>query len=276
MKKNWCYFNGKITTIDKIKISPYDIGLLRGYGVFDVMVAFNQNPFILEAHYKRLQNSAKELKLKVPISQKDYRKIIEKLIQKNGYKDSTIRTILTGGKSPDAFSIGNPTFFILIEKFHHYPEAIYQKGAKVITLEFERYRPKAKITNYVEAIRNQDIKKKQKALEIVFVKEGKVLEASTSNIFLCNNRTLITTKERILLGTTRNLVIELAEKNGFKVEQREIKEAELLKSQEVFLTATNKNIVPIVNVDGKKIGNGKVGEKTQELMNILAQFIKNY
>lgn len=276
MKKSWCYFGGKITTLDKVKISPYDIGLLRGYGVFDVMAAFNRKPFILEAHYKRLVNSAKKLKLKLPVSQKEYREIIEKLILKNGHKDSTIRTIFTGGISSDAFSIGSPTFFILVEKFLYLPNAIYEKGAKVITHEFERYCPEAKITNYVEAIRHQDVKKKKGALEIVFVKEGKVLEASTSNIFFCNGKKLVTTKEKILLGTTRNLVIELAKKNGFSVEEREFSLEELFEAEEVFLTATNKNIVPIVKVDDKKIGQGKVGEKTQELMKILTEYIKKY
>lgn len=276
-KKNWCYFQGKITTKDKIKISPYDIGLLRGFGVFDVMAAFNQKPFLLEAHFKRLLNSAKELEMKVPVSFAQYKKIIEKLIKKNGYKDSTVRTILTGGSSSDAFSYeGKPTFFILIERFKKYPAKFYQDGVSVVLHEFERNNPKAKITNYVEAIKNQKKKQKNKALEIVFVENGKVLEASTSNIFFVLGGKIVTSKNNILLGTTRNIIVSLAKKNGLAVEEREIKIGEIKKAQEAFLSATNKNIIPVVKIDGKKVGDGKVGEKTKQMMEILNDFIKDY
>jgi len=271
--ERYCYFNGKITTNDKVKINPYDIGMLRGYGVFDVMAAFGEKPFLVREHYKRLQNSAKELKLKVPFSQKDYEKILIKLIKLNGFKNSTTRTIITGGISADAFSIGKPTVYILVEKFHDYPKENYQKGAKLVSLEHERFCPHAKITNYVEAIRNQELKKKNKALEILFVKNGKVLEASTSNIFIVKNKKIITTKEKILLGITRNLILKLAKKE-FKLEEREISYQEVIKADEVFLTATNKHIVPIVKIDQHKIGNGKPGVITGEVNKLYEEFRK--
>jgi branched-chain amino acid aminotransferase len=271
--KQACYFNGRITTINKINISPYDIGMLRGYGVFDVMAAFNSKPFLLKEHFKRLQNSARELKLKVPFSQNEYEKILDKLIKLNGFKEATIRTIITGGISADAFSIGKLTAYILVEKFHDYPREIYQKGAKLISLEHERFCPHAKITNYVEAIRNQELKKKNKALEILFVKNGKVLEASTSNIFIVKNGKIITTKEKILLGITRNLVIKLAKKE-FELEERELSYHEVIKADEVFLTATNKHIVPIVKIDQHKIGNGKPGVVTSEVNKLYEEFRK--
>ena len=271
--KRYCYFNGKITTIDKISISPYDIGMLRGYGVFDVMAVFGKCPFLVKEHYKRLQNSAKELKLKVPFSLDDYERILKKLVVLNGFKNSTTRTIITGGISADAFSIGKPTVYILVEKFHDYPKEIYQKGAKLVSLEHERFCPHAKITNYVEAIRNQELKNKNKALEILFVKNGKVLEASTSNIFIVKKGKIITTKEKILLGITRNLVIKLA-KNKFKLEEREISYQEVIKADEVFLTATNKHIVPIIKIDQHKIGDGKPGKITKEIDNLYEDFRK--
>lgn len=273
--KRYCYFNGKITELNKVKISPYDIGVLRGYGVFDVMRTVNGKPFLIDKHWARFQNSAKYLKLSVPLNFEEYKKVLNKLLKLNKFPQAIIRTILTGGMSADAFSIGQPTFYILIEKYHAYPKEFYKKGVKVITLEFERTLPKAKVTNYVEAIRNQDAKNKRKALEILYIKDGKVLEFSTSNIFLFIDNVLVTPKEKVLFGTTRNLVAELAKKK-FKIKEREVQQKELQKAQEIFLTAGNKEIIPVVQIDNWKVRNGKVGERTKALMQILENFMKNY
>lgn len=275
------YFNGKIVDLKKAMINPYDLGILRGYGVFDVMRTINGKPFLLEKHYKRLKNSAEKLKLEVPFSEKDFRKIVEKLIQLNNFlnKDATIRTVLTGGVSPSAFLIQKPTCYILIERFAALPKEIFKKGAKVITIEYERYLPEAKITNYLEPIRHQAVKEKNGALEIIYVKNGKALEASTSNLFIIKNKSknkkIITPKNNILKGITRGLVINLASEK-FHVEERELLEKELRNADEVFLTATNKDIVPVVNIDGKKIGNGKPGEITKNLIAMFDEFLKTY
>ncbi|MFZ5982126.1 MAG: aminotransferase class IV [Patescibacteria group bacterium] len=274
--KRHCYFNGKITTLDKIKIDPYDIGVLRGYGVFDVSCALGEKVFLFKEHYARLKNSARELRMKLPWSEKEFGEILTKLLKLNGFNRSTIRTILTGGISSDAFSFcGKPTCYILIEKFQYLPKDIYEKGAKLMTHEFERTIPRAKVANYIEAVRNQDRKKKSKALEILFVKDGKVLEASTSNVFMVKNGKVITPKDNILLGTTRNLIVKLAKKK-YPVEEREISFSEFKKADEVFLTATNKFVVPIVQVDSWKVGNGKIGQITKNMMQIFAEFEKRY
>jgi branched-subunit amino acid aminotransferase/4-amino-4-deoxychorismate lyase len=276
--RKYCYFEGKIIPLEKAKISPYDLGILRGYCVFDVMCTQNGKPFLLSKHWKRFQNSAKELMLKIPVNQKKYEKIVEKLIKLNGFEKSTVRTVLSGGLSSDGFSLenGNETFYILVEKFKKLPEECFQKGAKLITLEFFRNFPKAKIANYIAAIKNQNKKKKSKALEIIYTSQGKVLEASTSNFFIVKNGIIATPKEKILLGITRNLVVNLARKNKFKVEERDISMKDFLAADEIFLAATNKDIVPIVNVDGGKIGNGKVGKVTKRLMDIFESFVKKY
>lgn len=271
-----CYFNGKICDLKDVKIGPYDIGLLRGYGVFDVMRAANGKPFLLEEHWKRLVNSAKELNLKIPANKKEFEDIIKKLLKLNGFKQSTIRTVLTGGESCDTFTpCGKENFFILVEKFQSLPAEVFVSGAWVMTLEFERHLPIAKITNYVEAIRNHRRKMKNKCLEIIYVKNGQALEASSSNFFIFKKGILITPKNKILFGTTRNLVIKLA-KEKFKVEERNVSEKELRGADEVFLTATNKDVVPVVKIDGKKAGNGKVGKNTKIIMELFREYYKKY
>lgn len=276
-KKRYCYFNGKTMALDKVKINPYDLGFLRGYGIFDVMRTQNGKLFLFEEHWKRLQNSAKELNLKIPIIKKESQEIIKRLLKLNRFKESVIRTVLTGGTSKDGFTFENKeTFCILIEKLHSFPREYFMKGVNVITLEYLRDIPEAKITNYIATIKNQKEKNRKKALEIIYTSRGKALEASTSNFFIIKNGKLITPKKNILFGITRKLIIKLAKENGFKVQEREIKISELFSADEIFLTSSNKDIVPIVKVDGKKIGNGKVGKITKDLMKIFWNFVENY
>lgn len=273
---NYCYFNGKITTLDKAKISPYDLGMLRGYGVFDVMRTQNGKPFLLDEHWARLENSAKELKLKIPVTKNKFIKILEKLLKLNGFKVSGIRTVLTGGMADDGFTpCGRETFYILIEKFQALPKTCYTQGVGVMTLSYKRNIPWVKVTNYVEAIRHIDLRKKCGALEITYVKNGRLLENSMSNIFLFKGDVLLTPKEGVLLGTTRNLVVKLAKKK-FKVKLKKISEKEFKGASEIFLTGANKDIVPVVKVDGRKVGNGKVGKNTKVLMQVFREFAKAY
>ncbi len=276
--KTRCYWNGRITTLDKIKIDPYDLGLLRGYGVFDVMCTQNGKAFLINEHWRRLQNSAKTLNLKIPVSGKKYAETVKKLLALNKFPKANIRTVLTGGISSNAFRYepGRETFFILIEKFRSLPEKIYSEGAGAVTLEYQRDLPEAKITNYVEAIEHQKMKDKKGALEIIFVKNGKALEASTSNIFIVKNRKVVTPRRGILIGMTRNLTLWLAKKNGFKTEERDISEKEFRGADELFLTATNKDIVPIVKVNGKKAGMGRPGPVTKALMKAFQKFAEQF
>lgn len=277
--KKYCWFNGKIIICEKISISPYDLGLLRGYGIIDVMRTQNNKPLLLKEHFQRFKNGADKLNLKIPFNKIKFEKIIYELLKNNKIsndKELTIKTILTGGISPDAISVKNPACYILIDDFKELPERFFKKGAKTITIEHKRYLPEVKTTNYIEMVKNQNIKNKNKALEIIYVKNGKALEASTSNLFIVKNNGLISPKNEVLPGITRNLIIKLVRKNKISVKEKDISENELKNADEVFLTATNKNIVPIVNIDGKKIGNGKPGKITKNLMKKLAEFLKNY
>jgi len=275
--KRYCYLNGKIIPLEKAAISPYDLGVLRGYGVFDMMVTVNGKPFMLDDHWKRLQNSAKGLRLKIPVSKEKYENIIRKLLQVNNFRELIIRTVLTGGESPDGFTLaGKETFYILIEKFIPLSKEILKKGVNVITLEYMRDCPKMKTTNYVAAIRNYELRIRKQALEIIYTNKNNALEASTSNFFIVKNNVLITPNDGVLFGVTRKIAMKLASQKGFKVKERKVNIKELYSADEVFLTATNKNIVPVVKVNNKKIRLGKPGEITELLMKEFENFVKKY
>lgn len=276
---NYCYWNGEFVKVDEIKISPYDLGFMRGYGIFDAMRTENKKLFCFDEHWNKFEKSAKELDLKINISKEEYENAVSVLLKKNNLKEAAVKTILTGGKSENGFyKSDEATFLILVddlEKFSFSPD-IYENGWKLISLEFKRYLPEIKTLNYLFPIKNQKEKINNNAQEIVYKKDGNMLECSTSNLFIVKDGKIITPLNNVFLGTIRNLVIKLAKDNNLEVEERDIKIGEFLSAQEVFITATYKKIIPIVDVDGVSIGDGKVGDKTKKLMNLLDEFIKNY
>jgi branched-chain amino acid aminotransferase len=267
------YFNGNIVESKNVLISPYDLGLLRAYGVFDVMRTWSNRPFLLPEHYRRLRNSAKELSLRVPLSEKEFAAVVENLLRLNAFPESRIRTVLTGGPSPDGYApTGKQTFFILIEEIVPLPDEVYVRGAKIITVDYHRERSHVKSTNYSAAMKHHKERVKKNALEILYVHEGKALEGSASNLFSVKKKRLITPKDDILPGITRNYIIRLAKKLKFGVEERAISVKELLKADEVFMTSTTKNIVPVVAIDSNRIGPGTVGPVTTQIMDCFIKY----
>lgn len=273
----YCYFNGKIILEDKAHIGMHDMGVLRGYGVFTFLRTYNGKPFFLKEHFNRLKRSAEELRLKVPVSYREIGPIIKKLLKKNKFLESNIRIVLTGGQSKSGmdYDYNSPTFFVLIEKLHKYPASIYKNGARLIVHEYQRKFPRSKTTDYIMAMKLQGIRKKQKAIEILYVSDGFILEAATSNFFIFKKDKLITPKDNVLTGITRNFVISLA-KSKFKVEEKNIAFKELKSATEAFITATNKEIIPVVKIGDQKIGNGKVGPGTKLLMELFKKRTQNY
>lgn len=262
--------------VAKASVPVNDLVVLRGYGVFDFLKTVNTRPFLWAEHWRRFLNSAKQLNLKVPVGEREAREIVAALLKKNKVSDASIRLVLTGGATADGMSIQQPNFFILIEDRYDYPAKIFRDGGKVMTHDYLRLVPEAKTTNYITAVRLAKEKKRVGALEILYLDRGRVMECSTSNFFIVKDGKIITPKDDILLGTIRNLVIKLAREHGFTVVEREVKAGELATADETFLTATNKDITPIVQIDERKVGSGQVGPLTRELMKLYADYLAAY
>lgn len=278
MNKKYCYFNGEIADFNEIKISPSDLGFLRGYGVFDALRTFEGRPFLLDEHWERLLNSARELNIEVPITKEEFLTIISTLLEKNNLKDVSVRTVLTGGITDNGIAMTNgPTILITVDDINIFVPAkeLFENGARAMTLEFKRFLPKAKTLNYIAAIKEQKRKEEMNAQEIIYVNNGTVLEGSTSNIFIVKDGKLITADENILMGTTRNFVIKLAKEDGLEIEERIVNFDELLSADEVFITGTYKWVLPVINVDGKEIALGKVGDVTKRVMALVDRVINN-
>lgn len=275
----YCYLNGKIIPVAEAKVGVYDIGLLRGFGIYEGLVSYNRKPFMLSDHLGRFHNSAAKMSLKIPVSDADIGIAVKELIARNipDKKEALIRVILTGGEAIGGieYNRDTPTFYILVEEFVPIDRRFLEKGCSVVVFEHYRQIAESKTTNYAQTVILQKDLKKAGALEVLFVSDGKILEGGGSNAFIVKNGRLITPQKEVLLGVTRKVVIDLARPH-FPIEEREVAAEEMQGADEMFITGSFKEVVPVVRADETTIGNGKVGPVTKEIMRLFSEFTRNY
>jgi len=269
-----CYLNGKYLPFKKAGINPLDLGFIRGYALLEVLRTYHGKIFAFNDHYERLKNGADFLKLKIPVSKNKLQEIISLLIRRNKIREAKIKIILSGGLPEEELAIpSKQTLFVYTEPLKTYPPELYKKGVKIISLNHKRANPQIKVANYVEAIRFHHLLKAKKASELLYVYDNNIYECSSSNIFIFKKNVLITPNHAVLPGVTRKYTLSLASKY-FKTIIRSITYQELIKADEVFITSTTREIMPVIKIDHYKIDNGKVGAKTKFLMEKWQEFIQ--
>ena len=271
------YVNEEFVSADKATITVHDMGLLRGYGVFDFMRTYGERPFHLLGHIKRLIRSATLIGIDVPWSEEQLARITLETLQKNNHGESNIRIVITGGVSPDSITPQNdPSLLVMVTPLHALPKAWYTDGVKVITTHVERFMPEAKTTHYIPGILALENARKQQAIESIYVdRHGNLKEGTTTNIYAFIGGKLITPATGILHGITRQVILELAD-GVFDVEMRNIKEEEIRLMDEAFLSASNKEIVPVTEIDCVAIGQGTPGKQTQKLRELFNAYTTRY
>ncbi len=265
------YVDGEFVPAEKAVVPVDDLALLRGIGVFDLLRTYNGKPLFLEEHIARLLNSARKINLQPPWSQDEIRRIVTETLARNQLDEANIRMVITGGSSPDFMTPqGRPRLIILVTPLPKLPAWWYEKGVKVITMASTRHVPDAKSIDYLPAAMALSQARANGAIEAIYVDDrDNVLEGATSNLFAFFGDTLATPGKGILSGITRKVVLELARK-FFNVQVRDISRKQLLTADEVFITGTNKGLVPVVQVDDTTIGSGRPGNRTGRLMQALA------
>lgn len=272
------YIDGEFVTEDQAMIPAKDITVLRGFGVFDFLITYNKQPFFLEAHVARLENSAKDIGLTLGHSNKEICDIVVQTLEKNPHHaESNIRIVYSGGISPDGVTPqGNGILMVMVTPKYELPAWWYTDGAKIITVDMERFIPTSKSTNYLSAVFAQQKAHKTGAVEAIYKdRENHLLEGTTTNLFCFKGNTLITPPDGILPGITRSVVLDLL-KDSYEIQLRHIQEDELGEMDEVFITASNKEIVPVIQVDDLKIKDGKPGDKTKDLLGKWADYTRAY
>lgn len=264
--KAWWYRDGEWVHPNEATISLHDIAVLRGYSVFEALRTYDRRPFHLKEHLERLYRSAEVIDLEIPYTREEIAGVVREIIARNSYRHASVRLLVTGGESEDGvIAVGRPKLIVMISPLGERDMQRFARGYFLITTRLQRESPEAKTSNYTAAVRALKQAARRGADDALFVSEqGHVQEATRSNFFIFRGDTLVTPREGILLGITRNVVLELARRR-FPIEERPILLEELALADEAFVTSSSKEIVPVVRIDEQVIGSGTPGPRTTEL-----------
>lgn len=268
------FIDGAYVKEEEAKISVLDIGLLRGFGVFDYLRTYRGKPFHLWDHLKRLCFSAEEIGLTLPYSLEEIAKIVDTVIELSGLSEASVKLVVTGGISPDQFTPQERgSLIVFAYPLTTYPKQCYTDGVDVITTPQGRFFPACKSTQYLSGIVALKKDRSQAPMEALYLNgNGDLLEGTTSNFFGVQEKTLLTCDtNEVLKGITREVVLKLAQ-DRFESLLRPVHCEEIERLSEAFLTSSNKEIMPIVSIDGKTVGDGTVGPVTKELMRLFAEY----
>ena len=269
------YINGEIVPVDAPVLKTNDLGLLRGYGLFDYFRTYNGIPFRWNDYWARFVNSAKILKLPISKSKEEVSKILADLYAMSGEREVAFRFVLTGGYAPDSVHVVEPNFIIRTEPLPQDNPAGRKSGIKVLPYEYVRDMPMVKTTNYVHMVLMAEEMKNQGASDLLFHKGGEISELTRSNIFIFEGDKLITSDRNILFGITRKTVLELASTH-FEVVVRAITLEETLAADEVFTTSSTKWVMPIVQIGDVLINGGIAGKRSLFLQDIFGKMVSNW
>jgi branched-chain amino acid aminotransferase len=272
------YIDGELVPRSEARISVLDHGLLYGDGVFEGIRCYNGVVFKLREHIDRLYRSAKVIKLDIPLTKEEMIKAVIETLKANGLRDAYIRLIVTRGVGDlglDPRKCGKPSVIIIAEKMEPIlGKMAREKGAKLIISSVRRdpvyaTSHEVKSLNYLNSILAKLEAINANADDALMLdSRGFVSEASAANLFIVKDNSLITppVTAGILPGITRAFVMELAKSLGINVYERDITPVELLTADEVFLTGTGAEIVPVTMINGVKIGDGTPGRITKLLI----------
>lgn len=270
------YIDGEFVPESEAKISVFDHGFLYGDGVFEGIRAYEGRVFRLREHIDRLYDSAKAIDLEIPLSKEEFEKIILETLRINNLRDAYIRPIVTRGIGDlglDPRKCKKPTIIVITKPWDKLYGDLYEKGLKAVTVavrrnSYDALPPNIKSLNYLNNILAKiEANAKGGDEAILLDKDGFVSEGSGDNIFIVKKGKILTPPTiNNLKGITREVTIEIIKKHGISFEERNIGLYDLYTADEVFVTGTAAEIAPIVEIDGRKIGDGKPGRITKLLM----------
>ena len=271
------YLAGKLVDEADAKISVFDHGLLYGDGVFEGIRVYGGRVFLHQQHIDRLYESAKAIRLDIPMTPVEMIAAVEETVRANGLSDGYVRLVVTRGAGSlglDIRKTANPQVIIIADTITLYPPETYTRGMYLVTASTIRNHPGAvspriKSLNYLNNIMARIEGTDAGMVEALMLNhKGEVAECTGDNIFIVKGKVLRTPSidAGILEGITRNAVIGLARDAGYRVEECALTRHDLYVADEMFLTGTAAEVVAVVKLDGRAIGNGEPGPVTQDLL----------
>jgi branched-chain amino acid aminotransferase len=271
------YIDGQYHDEAGAKISVFDHGLLYGDGIFEGIRAYNGRVFKLKEHIDRLFHSAKAILLDIPMSHADLVKAVVDTCRQNKIRDGYIRLVVTRGVGTLGLNPNrckNPSVIIIAGTIQLYPPEFYRKGMEIITVPTVRslhsaLNPAIKSLNYLNNILAKIEANNAGCEEAIMLNaEGFVAECTGDNLFIVRGDHVLTPplSAGALYGITRRVVMDIAEESSFKVSEPNLTRYDLFNADECFLTGTGAELVPVVKIDGRVIGNGKPGPVTEKLV----------
>jgi len=277
VSEQWIYLNGEFVKKEDAKVSVYDHGFLYGDGVFEGIRMYDGNVFRLEHHLQRLYDSAHSIMLKITHTMEEMTDIIVQTLKKNNLQDAYIRIVVSrgvGNLGLDPFTCKEPQVIVIAESLALFPKRLYETGIEIVTVASRRNRsdvlsPKVKSLNYLNNILVKIEANLAGVSEALMLNDqGYVAEGSADNIFIVKGNVIKTPPGYVgaLEGITRNAIMELARQKGYDMREETFTRHDVYVADEVFLTGTAAEVIAVVKVDGREIGEGKPGKTTNDLL----------
>ena len=279
------YVNGALVPKEQAVVSVFDHGLLYGDGVFEGIRVYAGKIFKADAHIRRLYDSAKAIRLTIPLAPEKFLAAIQETVKANKLTDCYVRAVLTRGVGflgIDPNKCANPSVFIIADEIHVYPKETYDKGIAVITASTIRVHPAAlpprvKSLNYLNNILARIEDNDAGVPEAIMLNHaGNVAEGTVQNVFIVRDGKVLTptTVDGILEGVTRQTMLELCAKLGIPCQERTLQKHDLYVADEFFLTGTGAEVMPVTKIDGRIVGAGVAGPITKRLIEAFHRYVR--
>jgi len=273
------YLNGKFKSLAEASINVLDRGFTFGDGVYEVIPIFNRTIFRFDEHIQRLENSLKAIYMDNPLAKNDWYSIFNQLIDSIEQSDQSIYLQITRGvtvRDHDISLADSPTIFAMSRPIE---KKDLTSGIKAITHEDIRWQYcDIKAITLLPSVLLRHKAKKQGATEAILIRDGYVTEGAASNIFICKNNEILTPPKNnhVLPGITRNLVLEILSKNNITCVETSIREEILVDADEIWLTSSTWEVVPVIELDNKLVGSGKTGPLWHKINHLYQEFKCGY
>lgn len=276
----YAYLNADFVDSANAVLPVGDLAIQRGYGVFDFLKVAGGVPLFFQDHMDRFYASAAKMDLPLRKDREELRSIVHELISRNKMDISGIRFTLTGGLSPDGYQIAEPNLIITQSPLKERDPALIERGLKLITYPYRRQLPEVKTIDYIVAIRLQSVIREMQADDVLYEHDGEVSECPRTNFFIVTAGGEVRTPgSGILEGITRSKVLEVA-RTFYPVITGPVRLGEIRNAAEAFITSTTKGVLPVTEIDGVPVGDGRPGPVTRhldgELSALKEEYIRTY